>query len=219
VSQPAHVNTPLQYSQVKFADISGDLKISTGAATILDDMRFLLHAVTKQVHREPDELEKMKLTKTSLWIRDRISSLPDGSNRTDPLTYDFVYKSCRVAALIYCKAIVERIPLSQACTFLDLQQLWTNMWRIKLIRWKEIPGIFLFLLLSANQAAQTTPHGRFVKSMFKAASSYIALDNWDVVDGALANFLKLQTWLGDGRLKIESPEDPGTMAFLHIYDP
>lgn len=80
-----------------------------------------------------------------------------------------------------------------------------------------MPGIFLFIILSANQAGQTTPHGRLLKSMFKASSSYMALDHWDVVDGALMSYLKLQRWLGDARVKEESMVDPGSMQFLHVY--
>jgi hypothetical protein len=215
-SYPPHLNTPLLYSQVQFSSITTRLGIAKETATILDDMRFLIQAVIKQVNREPTDVEKLKLIKTSSWIRDRILQLPEGIN-DHPLANDFLYKSCRIAALIYCKSIIERIPLYKACLLHDLHHLWGNMWRITLTRWKGIPGIFLFIILSANQAAQNTPYGRFLKNMLKASSSYIALDNWEVVDGSLISFLKLQKWLGDGIVKAEYSSDAKVMEFMHIY--
>jgi hypothetical protein len=210
------MSTPLLKSQDKFSSVAVELKIADETASILDDMRFLIQAVIKQVHREPTALETLKLAKTSSWIRNRISKLPETTSG-HPLANDFLYKSCRIAALIYCKAIVERIPLSQACTLQDLNHLWVNMWRITLTRWKEIPGVFLFVILSANQAGQTTPHGRLLKSMFKASSSYMALDHWNIVDGALMSYMKLQKCLGDARVKEESLSGLGAMEFLHVY--
>lgn len=212
-----HVNSPLLYSDVKYITIATKLRIGIETATILDDMRFLLQAVIKQVNRAPADIERLKLARTSIWIRDRIIDLPVETSKDHPLSSDFLYKSCRVAALIYCKAIVEHIPLSQACTIHDLNHLWASMWRINLTRWKEIPGIFLFIILSANQAAQNTPHGRFLKSMLKASSSFMALDDWHAVDGIFMGFLKLQRWLGEQSLKEETSTDPGRMEFMHIY--
>jgi hypothetical protein len=68
------------------------------------------------------------------------------------------------------------------------------MWRVKLSWWKQIPGIFLFIIASALSATELTPHGRFTKAMFKTATSFIGLDYFDFVDAALMGFVKLQ-WL------------------------
>lgn len=210
------MKTPLLYSQVTFSNVSTELKLTVETACLLDEMGFLIQTVIRQLHRVPNQLESMKLEKTALWVRNRISILPEG-NDSHLLSKDFLYKSCRIASLIYCKAITERIPLSRACTIQDLNALWINMWQITLTRWKQIPGIFLFVILSANQAAQTTPHGRLLKSMFKASSSYIALDYWDVADGALMSYLKLQTWLGNTEVDEEQRLTPRNMEFLHVY--
>lgn len=214
---PAFIKSPLLYSQITFLSVATELKLEKETAFILDEMSFLIQTVIRQLHHAPNETESVKLEKTAIWARNRIADLSEG-NDNHLLSNDFLYKSCRIASLIYCRAIAERIPLSLACTVQDLDALWINMWQITLTRWKEIPGIFLFVILSANQAAQNTPHGRLSKSMFKASSSYIALDNWDVVDGALMSYLKLQTWLGDARVKEESAQEPRYMEFLHVYN-
>lgn len=53
-------------------------------------------------------------------------------------------------------------------------------------------------MLSAIQAAEKTPYGRFLKSMVKGVMTYLAVDNWGVVDGAGMGFVRLQRWLRSG---------------------
>jgi hypothetical protein len=183
------MDTPLLYSQVDFVSTSEQLGITNETAVILDDIRFLIKAIIKQVDQVPTNKEQAKLARTSSWIRNRILDLPAG-NKTD-----FIYKSCRIAALIYCRAIVERISLSNACTLQELNHLWASIWGVTLTRWKQIPGIFLFVILSANQAAQNLPQGMFLRAILRTSSYYITTDNWDVVDGALMFFTRLQRWL------------------------
>jgi hypothetical protein len=221
---PPRMSTPLLYSQIYFVSIAEELQISKEVAIILDDMRFLTTSVVRQVDRTLSDEEISKLWTTSMWIQDRISAMPDGNDPASHLTTDYIYKACRIAALLYCKAIVQRTPLSRVCTMQDLNQLWANMWRVTLTRWKQTPGVFLWILFSANPAAQETPHGRFLKSMLKATSSYLALDYWDIVDGASMAYVKLQRWLrreaaGMGAvgvgMGVAKPERD--MSFLHNY--
>ena len=203
------MSTPLLQSERSFADHAEDIGISVQTACILDDMRFLLQAVITQTdnNRENiDSKDQQKLITTSTWIRDRIAVLPEKNGQGSSPANDFIYQSCRKAALIYCKAILELTPLSQACTLQDLNQLWSSMWRVTLSQWKKIPGIFIWVLLSANQAAQDTAHGRFLKSMLKSASFYIALQNWQIVDGSLGAFVRLQRWLREGTVSEQSFE-------------
>jgi hypothetical protein len=211
------VSIPFVTAQQSFSDSTEELQISKETAVILDDMRFLILTLVKQVDRELSEQDKVKLSTTSMWIRDRTASLPDGSAATTPLATDYIYKSCRIAALIYCKAIVERTSLSRVCTLQDLNHLWANMWQIKLSRWKQIPGIFLFIILSALSTAEHTPHGSFLKSMFKTTSAYIGMDNFELVDAALMAFVKLQRWLRTGDGAVAGSSKPVPLDFIHIY--
>jgi hypothetical protein len=103
----------------------------------------------------------------------------------------------------------------------DLNQLWSSMWRVTLTQWKQIPGIFVWIILSGLQAAQGTPHGRFLKSMFKAAAAYMSLDYFDVVDASLMNFIKMQTWLRSAEEDRETngamPLAVNSLAYMHNY--
>jgi len=210
--------TPLANVEMDFTSETEELQISKQTAIILDDMCFLLKYLMRQVDRDISVEEKTKFKTTSIWIRDRIAALPEGGPLDGPLARDFIYKSCRIAALIYCKAIVERVNLAKACTLSDLTQLWGNMWRIKLSRWKQIPGIFLFILLSGIQAAQDTPHGRFMKNMMKATNSYMSVDSWEVVDASMMTFMRLQRWLRTNGWEVIGMSKPDAMEFIHIYE-
>jgi hypothetical protein len=178
-------------------------------------MRFLLKATVHQLDGDVSELEIAKIASTSTWIQQRISDMPDGSQ--SPLVQDFIYKSCRIAALVYCNAIVSRIPLSKACSLTDLNQLWAIMWQVKLSRWKQIPGIFLFIMLATAPAAQHTPHGRFLKNMMKATALNMMLDSWDVVDQSMYTYVNLQRWLRRGSEVALGSIPPKALEFLHFY--
>jgi hypothetical protein len=205
---PAHVMAPLLSSSgVTFHDHQEELKISRETATILDNMRFLTLATIKTVDRPTTPQERLKHRKTALWTRDWLAALPTGNELNSHLSQDFLYQSCRAAAGIYSRAIIEHILLSKACKLQDLAQLWGSVWRVSLSRWKQIPGIFLWVLLSAIQAAEMTPYGRFLKSMVKGVMTYLAVDHWDVVDAAGMGFVKLQRWLRSEDSGISSEEE------------
>jgi len=212
------MSLPFLAAEGHFSNSTAYLQISTETAAILDDMRFLFVALTKYIDQRASGQEQIKLITTATWIRDRITSLPDVPAADSPLAADFTYTSCRIAALIYCKAIISRTPLSKICTLQDLNQLCANMWQVKLSRWKQMPGIFLFVILSALSAAEAAPHGRFMKSMFKTTSAYIGLENFELVDAALTAFVKMQRWLKSGERGIERLEKPVPLNFIHIYE-
>jgi len=199
------------------------LGISKETAVILDNMRFLLLATVKGVDRPVTAQDRSKIRKTAVWTREWLVNLPTGPEPDNHLSQDFVYQSCRVAAHIYCRAIAEHTSLSKACEIQDLAQLWGNVWRVSLSRWKQIPGIFLWILLSAIQAAETTPYGRFLKSMVKGVMTYLAVDHWDVVDAAGMGFVRLQRWLrskdygGGGEEVIAEAEKLEVGEFLDVY--
>ncbi|KAK0108232.1 hypothetical protein ONS95_003052 [Cadophora gregata] len=214
---PPQMSIPFIPPSATSTSNESDIQISKQTAMILNDMRFLMLAILNQVDRNVSAKEMQKLETTSIWIQNRISSLPDGSDPNDDISRDQIYKSLRLASLIYCKAIVSRRSLAKSCTLSDLNQLWANMWQVKLSRWKQIPGIFLFIILAATPAAQDTAHGRFLKSMLKTTSSYISMDYWEVADASLMAFVKLQRWLTNGGVDAVKVGQQTSLEFLHIY--
>jgi hypothetical protein len=212
VMYPQHLDSPLLQSRIRFIDSTSELQISPETAIILDDMRFLTTSVISMTKNElSSPQEKAKFLATATWIRKRLSSPLDPA-----LARDFIYQSVRAVATAYSAAILSHTPLSQACTAQNLRQLWTNMWRIPLSRWKQTPGIFFWLVLGVTPFARDKQEGRFLKGMLAATTIAIGLVDWDVVMGMLRGFLAVQRWLRGGaraleglEIGLEAPRDLG----------
>jgi hypothetical protein len=212
---PVHISIPFVETPAGFVTIASQLKISKETAVILDDISSLFKTTVPQ-DGDVLELEKAKVTSTALWIERKLSDIPDGS-QDHLFVQDLIYNSCRIAASIYRKAIVSRIPLSKACSLTELNQLWATMWQVKLSRWKQTPGIFLFILLAVAPAAQHTPHGRFLKNMMKATTLSMVLENWEVVNKSLYTFVNLQRWLRRGSEVTLGLGPQTALELLHFY--
>jgi hypothetical protein len=160
-------------------------------------MHFLFRALLAHIDHHAPADQEAKIQKTALWVQNRISSLANPTEPSITSEQGFIHANILTASQIYCRAILTHTSLAHACTVSDLNAIFATMWRVSLTRWKQIPGIFLFAVLSLIQAAQNRPQGRLLKSMFKTASSYVALEQWDVVDGMLMAFWRLARWLDD----------------------
>jgi hypothetical protein len=200
---PVELDSPLIQSHLRFTDSASDLQISLETATLLDDMRFL---TTSVISMSKDELssaqDRAKFLATATWINKRLAAPVDMERAGD-----FIYQSVRAVALAYSAAILSRTPLSQACTAHNLRQLWMNMWRVPLSRWKQTPGIFFWIVLCVTPFARDKQEGRFLKGMLAATTIAIGLVDWDVVMGMLRGFLAVQRWLKAGVRELEGPPE------------
>jgi len=195
-SYPVAMESPLLQSNIPFGDICEALGISNAAAEILDDVRFLTCSIIALSTDSNDAVETIKCLTTARWIHDRVSALPSINDEDSSLAGDFIYECCRISAIIYSSAILNRMPLSKACSPLQQQLFWANMPRIPLSKWKSVSGIYLWLCLVFCPAAEFTGYGRFLKSMVGSTTTFIGLGDWDVMVGCMEGFLRVQRWLG-----------------------
>ncbi|KAF2640595.1 hypothetical protein P280DRAFT_322313 [Massarina eburnea CBS 473.64] len=77
-----------------------------GAGAILD-----VETDAEMVHHSSSTLDYVTKIAT---IRTKLASLPSARVQGLPTSNDFVYESCRIAAIIYTSAILTRVPLSVA---------------------------------------------------------------------------------------------------------
>jgi len=189
------MESPLLQSNIRFGDICETLGISNAAADILDDMRLLTSCIIALSTNGP---ETIKCLTTARWIHDRVSVLPSIMNEDSLLEGDFIYECCRIAAVVYSSSILNRIPLSKACSMLELQILWANMPRIALSKWKSVSGIYLWLCLVFCPGAEFSVYGTFLKSMASTTITHLSLADWEVMRGCLEGFLRVQRWLRRG---------------------
>ncbi|TDZ38265.1 hypothetical protein CTRI78_v010907 [Colletotrichum trifolii] len=110
---------------------------------------------------------------------------------------DYMYQAIRLAAIVYSRAIMNRVPLSEACSQLEFLQIWTTTWRVPLSTWNAAVGIFHWIMLSIAPTCLTTPHARFVKNMLMVSTLALGVENWAVLMGAARAGLRMQHWLKD----------------------
>ncbi|KAF4810383.1 hypothetical protein CGCSCA5_v010681 [Colletotrichum siamense] len=119
---------------------------------------------------------------------------------------DYMYQAIRETAIVYSRAIMNRTPLSVACTQHEFLQIWATVWRVPLSAWNSSVGTFHWIMLAIAPACHTTPHGRFVKNMLMVSTLALGVDNWAVAIGAAKAGLKLQHWLKGQDAETESEE-------------
>ncbi|KAG9233343.1 hypothetical protein BJ875DRAFT_464418 [Amylocarpus encephaloides] len=189
---PVQLDSPFLLSDTRFVDYMDILGLSQPAATILDDMRFITTSLLSLGDAQEPEQANAKFLVTVQWIQNRLAS-PE----SDPgLASDMIYQVCRATSTIYMTAILSRSPLSTACTAQLFSGVWMRMWQVPLPRWKQIPGVFFFILLVVNPFTCIRPEGRFIKGMFAASVMGIGLVDWNVAAAILKTFLGVQKWLG-----------------------
>ncbi|KAG4441347.1 hypothetical protein IFR05_003161 [Cadophora sp. M221] len=192
-SFPLEMDSPILQSHIAFVDTTTVQNISVATAQILDDARSLTMSVLALQESNFLPAKRDRVLAGIHSIHQRLAS-SSATNLNSP--EDFLCQACRVAAIIYSSAIITRTPLSMACTPQLLQQLWVTMWRVPLPRWKQIPGIFLWILLVANPFARDKPEGRFFKALTPATIMAMGVMDGDTVMVTLKGFIAVQRWLG-----------------------
>jgi hypothetical protein len=194
---PVEFDSPFLLSESTFLESAKINGISEAAVTVLDDMRFITASMLSLGRAENPNQARNKFVTTVQWIHARLTVDIETS-----LANDMLYQTCRAATIIYTTAILSRKPLSEACTGSLFSKVWKTMWCVPLSRWKQIPGVFLFVLLFVNPFTRSRPEGRFIKGMLAPSIIAIGFVDWGVVAAILKAFLGVQRWLmGDNEVR------------------
>jgi hypothetical protein len=108
--------SPLFCPNIDFQTIISDEHCSSSTYELLRDMRNLTDIfIADGAELVPLDGElSMNYDLKALDIRDRLASLPSAHMPGLPTTKDWVYETCRIAALIYTAAIFQGVPFSVA---------------------------------------------------------------------------------------------------------
>lgn len=116
-----------------------------------------------------------------------------------PQRPDLMYRVIRNVALIYCRAILARVPTSHVCDSNEFLQIWANIWEVPLAQWKTVLGVYHWITIGLIPSGHDTPPARFSKMLMVVALLSIGLDNWHICMEVSRAGLKLQQWLREGR--------------------
>lgn len=198
-SYPTFLESPLLPSGIRFLDIFGTFSLSVSIAEILDDMKSLTSSIrTFQTSRNPPTAEDLaKFKSSTLWTHNRILSLPSQLPSSDP-TSDLIYESVRLTSLIYSFSILSVTPLSKSHTPGQIVDLHDRVWKVSLSRWKQMPGVILWIVLVVAAAGGETEkrEKKFAERMIHTVAMFIGLQSQEVAVSQMRAFLGVQRWVG-----------------------
>lgn len=108
---------------------------------------------------------------------------------------DPVYRMVRMTAIIYCRAILNRVPLGMMCSDNEFLQLWILLWRVPMASRRSLVGVFAWVLLAIAPSCHNKAQGRFVKTLLVNSFMTIAVENWHFALEFADGSLKLKEWL------------------------
>ncbi|GAB0132932.1 hypothetical protein EsDP_00001352 [Epichloe bromicola] len=112
---------------------------------------------------------------------------------------DMVYLCVRLTALIWAKAILQRVPTSHICTETEFVRIWGFAWAAGLERWSCLSGVFAWMNIAIAPLCHKTIHARMVKTMTVTTFTYMGTENWHVAADMATAGLKMQAWLRAGK--------------------
>jgi hypothetical protein len=192
-------DNPLYTSSTRLIDIVEFKDLGLLAVKILDDMKFLTNSLltTQSAVANPQAIAKFEAT--ALWTYDRVAALPAIAPTPSNSTEDLLYETIRLTAVIYCKAITSHTPFSRISQPALCASLWQTMWLISMSRWKQTPGIFLWVMLVACISLEHKAQRAFLNMNIWVVTLYIDLSSHEVVVGCLNTFLKVQRWIKEAK--------------------
>jgi len=197
------IESPLWISSGSFVDRITTSGLNPATAQILDWMSFLTAQIRSSILNDTSQARYAQIMLSATYIYAQLSELPSAHDPLHSVTADFIYEAVRLASLVYSRAILHDIKLSQSCRPDAISALLEATSRISLQKWKEMPGIWLFILLVANAGARFTKEGRLSRALTRICSFSIALRDWQALVNLIESFLAVQKWIaerGRGRL-------------------
>lgn len=198
-SYSTFLESPLLPSGIRFLDIFDTFSLTIDIAEMLDDMKFLTASIrTFQTSPNAPSAEDLaKFRSSAQWTYNRILSLPSQLPSADPLS-DMIYESIRTTALIYSTSILSLSPLSKSHTPGSINEVHDKMWKVSLSRWKQMPGILLWIILvvAAAGGENEKQAKKFAERIIHSVAMFIGVQSQEVAINLMRAFLGVQRWVG-----------------------
>jgi hypothetical protein len=195
---------PLIASPTTYKQTQEFLNLSMTTAEILDDVRFLTLLITSSdVQSSTSHIQS-----TASWFHEKLEATPISTNTSYTPEADLVFEIIHTTALTYTNCIATLTPFTNAYTPEELHSILSKIGIVDLSRWKEIPGIFLWILLVACPSAGNDLQGRFLKKKMAVTGMTIGMEDFGLAIGCLRAFWKVQRWIsrkGEGETGVIDP--------------
>ncbi|KAE8441055.1 hypothetical protein EG329_005917 [Mollisiaceae sp. DMI_Dod_QoI] len=194
---PESLRSPLLAYHETFRHDRVVLGLSDEATEILDDVRFLTLSITSA----SDQSSTSKIQSTAGWLHKQISSSPPFIITPDTPLITIITSTIRLITVLYTLSISTLIPLSHLWTSSLLEQFYRHLFSISMSKWKEIPGIFLWIMLVASPGSQEDERGKWLKRKMAVAGMQVGMADFGVSISCLRAFWRVQRWVESERLK------------------
>jgi hypothetical protein len=216
----AAFDSPLFLSSGSFADKGSEVGLHAIAVQILDDMTLVLNGIRSVMLGENSESERSNILQTAIRTQERVLLLRSADEANHPTTKDCIYETCRLAALIYLRAIINHTQFSKAWHPEELQDMFSAIILTPMHYWKPLSGVWLFVLLSINPPRDELYPGAMFKFFLKTSSFHMSTWDWQCWVNIMETYLALQKWI---RMPGDAPGpnswSPGTTSdVLHVDD-
>jgi hypothetical protein len=198
VSPKAGLDSPLYRPPMKTDEQCNGWGVDETTGRTLEDMWFLSHSL--YLYMNGGNVEGITECKDwfllAISIQTKVLRLPKIPTIDKDTSIDAIIHECvRVTAVIFCKAILTHTPFSRAYSQQDLDIICRGMALVPCTRWKEICGIWLWMLCVFNPAARYKSEGLPLRMLLKNCTSYLGLVDWQILINTMESFLCVQQWI------------------------
>lgn len=222
---------PVRVHRTPFSKLEESLFLPPETAKVLDDIRVLTLLITDTSSQSDNKAsrEKAQLTASSIYKRIREVTItgPDEyveDNSDDDRVQQIIHQT----AIIYTQAIIKLQPMSCIkSSYKTEKTLDRNIKAVYPIRWKKMPGIYLWIMLVA--AAQTTSdtigddvddsedddRRKWLRRRLGAAAQAVGQEEFGLSIAYLRAFWLVQRWID--RERRERDEEMAEAASQHAH--
>ena len=180
-------NSPLQLSNV-FSEPQRQPRLTPDMSQMLSDLHELtLHwsATFSGLHSK----DSISATRCASIERRLGSTLTTQSQLPHYLLQ--LHEACRLAAVIYFRALVHNVPFSSSENFVAMQGLRAALGNSILSEWGGAPGLLLWALLVGTAAARSKSEETFFAGHL-STTSFCLVAKWHDVQQILVTFLRME---------------------------
>jgi hypothetical protein len=205
---PIMFTSPLLTYPTTFEHNRDSLGLSASAADILDNIRFLTLSITSPA----PVVFTSEIRSTAAWLHRRIEEMKLHDQEIDEREH-VIIDIIRQTALVYTTSIATLTPFSKTYTTTLIRSLEVKLNKVPLSRWKQMPGLFFWILIVACPIScwrDSEREGRFWRRKMSVAALVIGLENFYLAAMPMRSFYKVQRWIAE-----EAEEHPDIIG--HYY--
>lgn len=174
----------------------GDFSMQPGYSGLRSDTVQILNGMRRLTHifeaaYSQDILGDSVFIAQCVSIESHLDSFPPANDALSSLPGDHVYEACRVASLIYLRAIMHNIPFTNPANFPLMRDLRSALENSILHGWSGFPGALLWTLLIGAAAERMDSEEVFFAGHLSTTSKCIVL-LWNDVQTVLKKFLWIE---------------------------